>query len=136
MLTVDASQISQGEMSQPSSQSTTSVLEFNSPDSTILSSSPACYGSPTPDYIRRTRWYIPICSDGALGLRHTYVYVLSNQSEDDGKTFERLQLAYSQCRCQLYERFFYKLDTIHRAQVTYFPRIKLIYKHLKGVRYR
>ena len=98
------------------------VPETGSPASnaTNLVYLPASQGHPTPEIPKGNLWHIPICSDSTAHLRHSCVYIMSNQSEDDRKTFKRLQLAYSECKRRVRHRLFYRLDGIHRAQVSTF----------------
>jgi hypothetical protein len=81
---------------------------------------PASHGDPTPGIAQGNLWHVPICSEGSAHLRHSCVYIMSNQCEDDRRVFKSLQLAYSQCKRRVRHRFFHRLDRIHRAQVSEF----------------
>jgi len=76
---------------------------------------PQSPSSPEDPAIRRLH-YIPVCSDGSKYLTHSKVIIMSNQCEDDRKTFERLQAAYKGCHGRFFDCF-YKINGIYRATV-------------------
>jgi hypothetical protein len=99
--------------------STSSSIRFESDDGDEDNSPPysrAPSPPPTPNSLKRGRFYVPVCLDQSDHLCHSEVIISSNQSEDDNKTFARLQGVYRKSTGWV-RTLFYGVAKIHRAKV-------------------